>query len=96
MSECQPDIRQALDGAAQVLHDRDEVDLVELRDMLAANLAARPTVAELVREAAALGGTPLDEAELYQAIAVWIVDLQLEDGLVWRPGTPVRRRPRRR
>ncbi len=79
-----------------MLQDRDEVDLVELREMLAANLAARPAVAELVREAVALGGTPLDEAELYRAVAVWIVDLQLGDGLVWRPATAVRRRRRRR
>lgn len=65
--------------SAQIVH-LDEITLG-----LAGLLRQQAGIKKQVQEIAALGGTPLTEGELYEAVAAWIIDNQLGGGLEWEP-----------
>lgn len=86
------EVRQALVATAQGFAGRTEIDLEELRRLLASNLELRLPLRESVEEAIGLGGSTIQDPQLFfEAMALWLVDQQLGDGLLWRPAIEVRR-----
>ncbi len=91
ISDLLPDVENALKALDRALQE-DEVSLGTVTSTLAGLLPAQPGVRKLVREVAELGGSALDEAGLYAALANWIVDNQIGKGFDWEASTPPERR----
>jgi hypothetical protein len=80
------DVRRALDALIQAFPG--EVVILDLVVMtLARLLRAQDGVRALVLEVVALGSSPLDEEELFAALACWIIDSQIGQGFSWDPWT---------
>lgn len=73
--------RQAVGG--------DDVDLGRLQAALVANLQLQPQISTAVYDAVREGGVSLDQAQLFDVIALWLLDLQLGDGLLWDAEQPL-------
>jgi hypothetical protein len=70
-----------------------EVDLDRLQAALVANLQLQPRISTAVFDAVRTGGVSFDQAQLFDVIALWLIDLQLADGLRWDAGRPLARPP---
>jgi hypothetical protein len=89
--DCQDALRAAVAATRQAVVMTD-ADLVAVQRSLAANLAMRPEIERLVTDAFATGGSAYATPdEFYDAIAMWIIDLQLADGLLWDATAPIER-----
>jgi hypothetical protein len=86
--ELKDEVAAALDAVAAGL-TTNTVYLDQIVDLLAGMLLQQEGIKEKIREVSSLGGTGLNESELCEAVAVWIVDNQLGGGFDWDP----RRRP---
>lgn len=82
--ELEGEVAAALDAFAAAL-PTDTVHLDDVTLGLAGLLRQQAGIKKLVQEVRALGGTPLTEDQLYEAIAAWIIDNQLGGGLEWEP-----------
>ena len=78
------EVGAALDAFAAGL-PAQTVHLDEITLGLAGLLRQQAGIKEQVQEIYGLGGTPLTEGELYEAVAAWIIDNQLGGGLEWEP-----------
>jgi hypothetical protein len=93
---CEDEVRRSVEATAHLYPQGSEPHLDEVVQSLAANLQAMPNLHAAVQEAYQLGSTGLVESEFFEAMALWVIDNQLGEGLVWRPAVPVTRRRRRR
>lgn len=85
------EVRRALDALMQAIPG-DTVSLEVLASTLARLLRAQDGVRALVVEVVDLGGSSLDEEELFTAMANWIIDNQVGRGFEWDPWVlPARR-----
>lgn len=76
------DVENALDALNQAIQG-DEVSLDVVIFTLTGLLRAQPSIRAMVSEVAELGGSTLDEDELYAALAKWTVDNQIGRGFEW-------------
>jgi hypothetical protein len=79
------DVRRALDALVQALSGDSVASLDVLVEALAGLLKAQAKIREIVIEVVGLGGSALDDGELYVALARWIVDNQIGRGFEWDP-----------
>jgi hypothetical protein len=82
--ELEGEVATALDAFAAGLPN-DTVHLDDIALGLAGLLRQQEGIKKLVQEVRALGGTGLNENELFEAVAAWIIDNQLGTGLEWDP-----------
>jgi hypothetical protein len=92
VERCHDEVQRALASVAQLFAGENEVFLARVQAVLTVNLSQMPRLRGVVEEAVALGGTTLDAEGFFRAMAVWIVDNQLQDGLYWEPAKELRRR----
>jgi hypothetical protein len=83
LDECLNELRAALQ-ATRLAIGGTEVDLGRLQAALVANLQLQPRIRDAVYIAVREGGVSLDQAELFDVIGLWVLDLQLGDGLHWQ------------
>jgi hypothetical protein len=93
LDECSDELSAAIQATRQAI-GAEEVDLGRLQAALVANLPLQPRIAEAVYNAVREGGVSLDQAQLFDVIALWLLDLQLGDGLCWDAQTALVRPPR--
>lgn len=93
---CVEEVRRSLEATSHAYSGKSEPHLDDLVHLLAVNLQAQAKLRAAVQEAYQLGSTGLVEDEFFEAMAQWLIDNQLGDGLLWRPETPIRRRRRQR
>ena len=91
-SRCADEVRRSIEATVHIYSADDEPHLDAVIRSLAANLRAMPGLSAAVHEADQLGSTSLVEDDYFEAMALWLVDNQLGDGLLWNPSTPIRRR----
>jgi hypothetical protein len=77
------ELRLALDATRTAIGEDTTVELTYLHESLRANLKLKKKITELVTAAGDDGGTALTSDGLFDAIAFWILDLQLAEGLLW-------------
>jgi hypothetical protein len=78
------EVRRALDALIQAIPG-ETISLDLTVATLAGLLGAQPGVRTLVVEVVALGTSPLDEEQLFAALARWIIDNQIGRGFPWDP-----------
>lgn len=93
LDECSDEVGAAIRATRQAI-GAEEVDLERLQAALVANLQLQPRIADGVYDAVREGGVSLDQAQLLEVIALWLLDLQLGDGLRWDAEAAVVRPPR--
>jgi hypothetical protein len=89
---CSDELRAALQ-ATRLAIGGTEVDLERLQAALVANLQLQPRIRDAVYVAVSEGGVSLDQAELFDVIALWLLDLQLGDRLRWQAEVALIRPP---
>jgi diaminopimelate decarboxylase len=88
---CVDEVRRALDAVGHMHEGATERHLDGIAKALAANLQQGERLRAVVVEAVELGGGYSDEDSYFHAMALWVIDNQLGDGLSWASGTAVRR-----
>lgn len=78
------EVRRALDALLQAIPG-DSVTLELAVATLGRLLRAQDGIRALVVEVVALGTSPLDEEELFAALAGWVIDNQIGWGFPWDP-----------
>jgi hypothetical protein len=92
LDKCLDELTAAIQATRQAIGGI-EVDLERLQAALVANLQLQPRISDAVYVAVREGGVSLDQAELFDAIALWLLDLQLGDGLRWQTEVALIRPP---
>lgn len=88
LDHCEHELRAAIQATRQAVGGA-EVDLARLQAAFVANLQLQPRIAEAVYDAVREGGVSLDQAQLFDVIALWLLDLQLGGGLHWDATAPL-------
>ncbi len=92
LDDCEHELHAAIQATRQAVGGA-EVDLERLQAAFVGNLQLQPRIAGAVYNAVREGGVSLDQAELLDVIALWLLDLQLGDGLHWDATAPLVRPP---
>ena len=90
------EVSRCVEAVAHLYADGSEPNLGDVVRSLATNLRAMPGLSSVVEVSYQYGSTALSEDEYYEAMALWVIDNQLGDGLNWRPGARLKRRRRGR
>lgn len=94
VSKHAPEVRRALEALVHAI-PQETIPLELAVSTLAGLLGAQSGIRRLISEVAALGSSPLDEREMLDALARWIIDNQIGRGFPWDPGVMPSRSTRR-
>jgi hypothetical protein len=93
LDDCEDELQAAIQATRQAIGGA-EVDLERLQAAFVGNLQLQRRIAEAVFNASREGGVFLDQAQLFDTIALWLLDLQLGEGLQWNAAAPLVKPPR--
>ena len=80
---CAEDVRRVLEAYDHAAAPDALIFLDEAKSGLANLICLQDGIRAIVKDVVALGGTPMTEEAIYDALALWIIDNQVGRGFTW-------------